>query len=75
MADFPNRNYAKGDLVFEEGAVGHEAVKAFSRCFRIDPEIIKEKFVQMEKSNLLEFTMTSTGKKAVKTNRNIEELL
>jgi CRP-like cAMP-binding protein len=46
-------------------------VNVFSRCFRINPDIIQDKLEQLAKSDLLEFTVTADGKKAIKANRSI----
>ena len=48
-----------------------ETVKTLSRTFRIDSPLIGEKLEEMARSNLIELTMTSAGKKAIKINRNI----
>lgn len=48
-----------------------ETVKTLSRTFRMDPALIGEKLEQMARSNLIELTMTPTGKKAIKINRNV----
>lgn len=46
-------------------------VQVFSRCFRISPAVIEDKLEQLAKSDLLEFTHTPDGKKAIKANRSI----
>jgi CRP-like cAMP-binding protein len=46
-------------------------VNVFARCFRINPAIIEDKLEQLAKSDLLEFTVTPEGKKAIKANRSI----
>ena len=47
------------------------AVNVFARCFRINPAVIEDKLEQLAKSDLLEFTQTPEGKKAIKANRSI----
>lgn len=46
-------------------------VNVFARCFRISPAVIEDKLEQLAKSDLLEFTLTPEGKKAIKANRSI----
>lgn len=46
-------------------------VTVFARCFRINPAVIEDKLEQLAKSDLLEFTRTPDGKKAIKANRSI----
>ncbi len=48
-----------------------ETVKTLSRTFRIDPNVIGDKLEQLARSNLIEFTMTNTGKRGIKINRNV----
>lgn len=48
-----------------------ETVKTLSRTFQIDPNVIGEKLEQMARTNLIEFTVTPTGKKGIKINRNV----